>query len=291
MDIERFDFFPTHSPEVATTVGINIQKKFGLTTVNLFALKENKGAPIATNIWGIANAISKEVLLGERIDDLNWTLTSRSGTSALKFSTINGQPYKLDISDKTVFSHEEYDFNRLPLETYIAESKKSRRFEIDGRPETIFCVPCAHPEAKDGVFYCRPAFYEADHMRDDYEFILADTRKIVELLKKDAPDMLEHSARNLKGGSSAEEWLRSTEIDYPRDMGHWTYSREFGLNFSSGQAALIKVADNLNLPYFPIAIAKASGGRNIEELKEKVAYGFIRGRHEPNMQPTYTPGF
>jgi hypothetical protein len=39
-----------------------------------------------------------------------------------------------------------------------------------------------------------------------------------------------------------------------------------------GQAALIKVAHDLELPYFPIAIEKATGWERIEELRKKVGY-------------------
>ncbi len=134
-----------------------------------------------------------------------------------------------------------------------------------------FSIPCRHPDAKDGVFHCVPSFFNAEHMRDSFEFILVDTKKIISQLRKDDPQLLKH-AESKMSGSTAAQWLQETSSEYPRDMGHWTYDTKRGLSMSSGQAALIKVAQDLDLPCFPIAIEKSTGSQAINELRAKVGY-------------------
>ena len=147
-------------------------------------------------------------------------------------------------------------------------------FAIPVSSQTVFAIPCNHPAASDGVFYCEPSFFNSPHMREKYAFLLVDTEKVIAELERTNPEMLEHASYKLRG-DTAEEWLESTSIDHPRDMGTWYYSRrksgmEFGM--TGGQAALIKVEQEINLPCFPIAIANAPGWNAIEELRKKVGY-------------------
>lgn len=295
MEIERFEYH-SEGAETATVMGLNIQRKYGITHANLFALDENKGEPISKNLWKIASEIAKNVLMNERIDSVNWTLTSGRQTTNLHFSSFDGKPFKLDISNNHALNMEEYghsncslaryitDFEGQPP-TYVAEGRTRERTR-DPLPKTVFCVPCDNPKATDGVFHCQPAYYDADHMRDNYEFILVDTKKVIKALEQDDPGMLNHAARKMSG-DTAEEWLESTSMEHPRDMGMWGY-RDQKLGFYSGQAALIKVAEDLDLPYFPIAVEKAIGEELINSLRARVGYsqGFLDQR-QPSMHPVF----
>ena len=81
-------------------------------------------------------------------------------------------------------------------------------------------------------------------------------------------------------GETVEGWLRHTSFDHPRDMGCWSYGFGWPLAMSSGQASLIKVAELLELPCFPIAVDK----RMVNGVEERFGYtGHLLSR--PLAQP------
>lgn len=288
MQIERFEFYPGGDQSAEPGIlGLNINKSSGLTHINLFALSENKGAAVSDHLWHVARQIVDNVLMCENIENVRWTFTSGFKTTALKFSTLHGNPFKLDISDDWPLRLERHGSswieNRWSLDryaagydgqppSYVAEGRVRKRTP-DPEPRSVFSIPCNNPAAKDGVFYCQPSFYDSATLRDNYEYIMVDTKKLIAQLKSDNPEMLDHAERKFRGGT-AEQWLETTAIENPRDMGMWRYSPQLGLtmSLSSGDAALIKVVQELDLPYFPIAVEKATGQKNIQDLIGKIGY-------------------
>ncbi len=291
MEIDYFEFYPKGDKDQASGgLGLNINQKDGLTNVNLFALAENTGSLISDNFWHITRQISDAILMGKKIDDINWTLTSGSVTTSLKFSTLRGQPYKLDIADDRVIRAERfkgvgtrwslddysdaYDVHSLPN---IKEGgiHKNRMFSAP-EPRRIFLIPCDHPSAKDGVFHCQSPEQNADRMGRKLEVILVDTGKLIMQLSKDDPEMLRYAERKF-GETSVEEWLEGTSMGKPRDMGQWSFRGDQGerLSLYAGQGELIQLVQELDLPYFPIAIAREDGAA---ALKEKMGYGSVACR-------------
>ena len=291
LNIKRLDLFLDGDVEKPSTVGLNVQKQGGTTYVNLFSLSENEGQPLSKNIWSIAKHILDRMLLMEKIDDVQWTLTVGFRTTGLKFSTVNCRPYKLDFSDEWAIVREQQAFkygskDRLwSLDKYaenysgVTPIKHTETHVIEQslgkEPRTVFTIPCKHPNAEDGLFYCEPPYLNTPHMTDDFDYILVDTRKALERLALDDPDMLEHAKQKFHGDTPAD-WLEHMSLTGPITLGHWILKPKLGgLKMIAGQASTIELIQKLDLPYFPVTIDKKDGAR---ELREQLGYTDIEHR-------------
>lgn len=304
MEIDRFEFFPdgdTAQPPV--TLGLNIKRKYGLTWVNLFALDENKGPPVSRNLWQAARQIADQVLGGEDIGNINWTLTAGYATSDIKFTTAGGKPAKIDISNHRTLQTEQLAQRSSWPEAVWSLSRYADEYEgappahvKNGRvrvrtpepePKSAFAIPCAHPAAKDGVFYCQPSFYDSDHIRDKYEYLMVDTRKLLAKIGRDDPHMIQHADYKFRG-ETAEQWLEANSIEYPADMGFYTYGEDTGLTMCSGNAGMLKLAQEMDIPCFPIALEKGMGQERLRQLASEIGYSGGGGGGGPSMKPTFS---
>ena len=137
-------------------------------------------------------------------------------------------------------------------------------------PKTVLAIPCKHPAAKDGVFYCEPSYINVAHMQNDFEYVLLDTKKVIAHLRERNPELLQHAEYKFRG-ETAESWLESMSPQHPLDMGQWGY--EFGvLSMQAGQASMLKLVQELNLPCFPIAISKGYGEDVRTDLRVFLGY-------------------
>lgn len=281
MEIDYFSFNTIQGQEI--TMGLNIQRQFGMTYVNMFSLKENQGPRLSHNLWTAAKAVISEVLQGQNIEGINWVHVVGDRVNHVRFSTLAGQAYKIDLSDTHALQQEScaFDYAGNPKqnafvwslekfrETYTGaiptKGEKILSLRYPESPMTVFQIPCNHPSAKDGIFNCNPSYIDAEHMTDDFEFLLADTKKVLNQLAQDDPDMLAHADRKY-AGTDVDRWLKNNSIDHPADMGHWVMSDHRGFTLSSGNAGLIRLVENLNLPYFPIASTKGDGSDKIRKL-------------------------
>ena len=283
MEIDRFEYYPNDDVSKNPTVfGLNIHRQYGQTFVNLFDLDENEGELVSDNFLDIFRDILKKILLGENIENVNWSFSSGCQTSVLKFSTLNGQPFKLDVSNRHAAEMERANLSRFGLgwsiDRYMSEyeeqppnyiMKDMERIQ-DPSPQSVFMIPCKNPAAKDGFFYCQPSYYGSDVMPDNKHVILADTKKLIRQLKQDNPSMWEHAEVRFRR-EKPEEWLECTSMDKPRDMGAWTYNDVCGFDMTSGTAALIKLVQVLELPYVPITVG-VSSPQKLQELHNKIGY-------------------
>ena len=106
-------------------------------------------------------------------------------------------------------------------------------------------------------------------MTDDFDYVLVDTRKALERLAQDDPDMLEHAKRKFHG-ETPSEWLERMSLEDPIELGRWVFNpKAEGLTMIAGQAGTIELIRKLDLPYFPMAIDKRDGAR---ELREQLGY-------------------
>jgi hypothetical protein len=297
MDIDSFEFYPdgdtTKTPGV---VGLNIQKRYGQTHVNLFALDDNKGPKVSSHFWQVARQVIKGTSPGENLDDVNWTFTSGYQTTALQFTTVGGKPCKLDVSDEHAIDNEQLDMKLERKKWSIDRYKQAyhgqppkydegggRERTMSPKPDSAFSIPSSHPKAKEGVFYCRPEFYDSPHMHGDYEFFMVDTRKFMGQLQNDNKYFLEDAKRQLKPADT-EGWLEQNSIRHPCPLGSFNYSKERGLAMTSGHVEVLQLVQDIGLPYFPIAVPKSVGPDNMRELKAKVGYAPAGGR---DMKPAY----
>ena len=282
MEIDYFNFSTLQGQEI--TMGLNIQHQFGMTYVNMFSLKENQGPRLSHNLWTAAKAITTEVLPGQNIENIQWSFVMSGRVCRIQFSTLNGEPYKIDLSDKHALEQESacYKFggykpktsnHAYNLEKYSeiytgaipAKGEKVLTLRYPEIPLTVFQVPCYFRAAKDAVFHCQPSYMGSDYRKDDWEFILADTAKVIEQLRKDDPSMLEHADRKAQG-MDFNKRIEKRAIDSSYDMGHWTHSDVRGFTLSSGDASLIRLVQDVQIPYFPITSTKGDGADKIREL-------------------------
>lgn len=273
MAIERLTVNTDKGPLV---LGVNMTGRRG-GAIHLFSISENQGGPlIAENLMTVTKAVLSRTS-NQSLADVKWTFTDHERTTAFAFTTAGGQPYKLDVADMHAFDLEKnLRGGKFSLETYATKYKglppdytaaPVMALRYPEVPRTVYCVPC--DAAKDGTFYCEPAFMNTDHMRDDYEYIVADTKKLLAGLQIRDPDMLIHASRQFNG-SAALDWAGS--LQRPRDMGLWSVTQHSGLTLCSGQAAVIEAVRQLNLPFMPIAVEKAHGQDKINALVADIGY-------------------
>lgn len=279
MPIELFEA-KLDDGKTSISLGVRIlRERGGKPTAHMFSIAENQGGTlIGDRLWGVTQAILDEKLFGYSHDDVKWTFTERERTTNMTFSTLNDAPYMLHVEDTHALDLERtLRDGKFTLETYATKYEglppdytalpvRERRYP--DVPKTLYCVPCA--AAKDGVFYCAPSYLNTDHMRDDYEFIVADTAKLLAALQKDDSRMIDHASQKFNG-SAAQSWIPKS-LDSARDMGLWSMTSGRGLTMASGQAALIEAARQLDLPFYPLAIERAHGAQKIRDVIAAVGY-------------------
>jgi hypothetical protein len=107
-------------------------------------------------------------------------------------------------------------------------------------------------------------------MTDDFDFVLLDTKKVIANLRERNPELLEHAECKFRG-ESAESWLKAASRISPLDMGQWGY--KYGvISMQAGEASMIKLVQELNLPCFPIAISKGYGELVLKDLRVFLGY-------------------
>ena len=133
----------------------------------------------------------------------------------------------------------------------------------------VFAIPCDHPAAQDGFFYCLPSYFDSENLRGHVEFVLVDTKKVVTSLRENNPKFLGHAAHKMSG-TSAEEWLATNSPENPVDMGYWSYDPKLGFRMAGGQPAHLQLVQDIHLPCFPVAVEKTSPAL-LSEMRAKVA--------------------
>lgn len=137
--------------------------------------------------------------------------------------------------------------------------------------EMVVAIPCHHPAAPDSYFYCAPAYFNSENMRDQFEFMMVDTPKAIAKLRRENPRLLGHAAGKFSG-TAVEGWLAPMTPSAPLSMGFWTYNPVRGLAMGSGETAMIGLVQRLELPCFPIAVSKAEPVSRRIELRDQIGY-------------------
>ncbi len=149
-----------------------------------------------------------------------------------------------------------------------------------------YAIPCNHPACRDGLFYMN---YELADMHDNHHYFLADTQKMLELIAKDDPKMVDHAKWKYEG-DTPESWLKSNNENQPCSMGvfafdenvnweerlnTWQRLKNYACNLvdlqsidrskislppaftmSGGDAGKLMLIHELNLRYVPISVYK-----------------------------------
>jgi hypothetical protein len=137
--------------------------------------------------------------------------------------------------------------------------------------EMVWAVPCRHPAAVEGLFYCVPSYFNSGHRRENFEFLMVETQKTVAKLRRENPVLLAHADHQFNGTTVAE-WLEHMAPSAPLDMGHWSYNHVTGLGMSYGQVAMIALVQVLDLRCFPIAVSKAVPVARRNELRDAIGH-------------------
>lgn len=291
MDIEysTFDFQDgTHC-----VFGLNITKKKGRVCINLFDLDENRNGPkIGDHLWELRNHILATAFTADEVHDFfKWSFTTGYTTSDITFFELNKQPCQLILSNMTALQFEQLPSSSFSVTRYskeyseregkpIHESDLERELSMEPpkKPDDMFAVPC--PQAKDGVFYCKPDYY-LGNIHDEFEYMLVDTQQLIARIRQDDPKTLEH-ARYKFAGETPEGWMEVNSPEYPYKTGSFAVgefirtrnglSPGLGITMTTGNAGLLVLADELQLPFIPIVIPKSSGAENIAVIKRQLGY-------------------
>lgn len=285
-----------------TTIGLNISNKYGRTVANIFVLAENKGLNVTQNIWDVAKALTEKEFPGKKPEDIEWTVSASYESSEVKFSCVDGQLYKIDWSNFSGYDHEDCMKSLNPehfsiveyQKYYIGEKAKYYSGKLERlpppKPKTVFAIPCNNPAAKTGFFYCQPGDYQLG-AKDCY-VILADTQKLIAKIRDDDPEMLNHADYKFEE-SKAEDWLEDNSqrdapgtgkyvyneiVGYKKDQRQKSARADFstatasksGLTLNAGKASMLRLIQDLNLPFVPVAIYKA--GCDLSELTKLIGY-------------------
>jgi hypothetical protein len=83
--------------------------------------------------------------------------------------------------------------------------------------------------------------------------------------------MLRH-ASNKRGFAPVEDWIvKPSTGERVLETGQWGYHRD-QLHLAAGNAGLVDVFREIDLPFFPIAVAKFQGPAAIDEVRTKIGY-------------------
>lgn len=312
MDVQEFGF---DTPDGEYCVfGLNVTIKNGRPVINMFDIEENKDGPkVGDHIWSISQYILDRFFVNQfKRNQVDWTFTSGNRNTDITFDEINNEPIKLRLTDSTAFdweqscplsaaacSEEYFEYNGKPLHKSDTELKLEMRYQAT--PRDMLVVPC--PKAKDGVFHCKPPCFNGN-THDDFEYIMVDTKKLIERIKQDDPEMLEHAYFKFKG-ETAEDWLENNSSKYPYNTGSFVVgdhirkknglSPGLGITLNSGNAGMLILAQELELPFIPIQIEKhgPNGPNDPEQMKKirhiqaDIGYGFNSG--DPRVKSIFQP--
>jgi hypothetical protein len=268
MKIDQYEFFNTRGE--TCIFGLNITKNFKRHYFNIFNLKENEDlAPLAENLWGIRHYLSHTIFPGMDLQLIDWTATNSFFTSDIEFYEVNGHPARLVANQEWALAHhQQFDLAKYADVYSVSSGKPMHQSEWDPKerktPEInidVYAVPCL--KAKDGVFYCRPHYYQSD-MHDNYFYFMADTQKLVQRLEEDDPSMInEHAPYKFKG-EKAEDYLESNSLMSCYKTGSFIYSREIAkknnsgnewcFTFQTGDAGMLILMQELGLPFIPVSV-------------------------------------
>ena len=310
MDINEFDFY---TPDGEYCIfGMQVTMKNGKPVINMFDLEENKdGAKVSENIWNLSAYILNLVFRDKyKRKDIDWTFTSGYRKTNIHFEEINDQPAKISLTDSTAFEWEQGN-NSFPLKKYNQEYFQnyngkpihkddlfpSHELVYPETPKEVFAIPC--PQAKDGVFYCKPEYEDTDRNK----CILVDTKKLIERIKQDDPKMIEH-ARYKFNGEKAEDWLEHNSSENACETGNYAVGHHItkrnnksglGLTLSAGFAGVLILAQELDLPFIPIQIDSYgdNGPNDPEKLKQirqiQADIGYTPTPNGPKFKTSYRP--
>ena len=151
------------------------------------------------------------------------------------------------------------------------------------KPHT-YAIPCSHPAAHHGVFYCAAGDF-ATGLWGNHGVVLADTHKFYQRLEQDSPSMIAHAKFKFRG-YTAEDWLEDNNEKNAPGMGVYAFHHNLGrdrderlrekfennatvtfinknmerlpasgFNLMCGESALIELVRELKLPFIPVAIS------------------------------------
>lgn len=262
----------------------------GRTKINLFRLKENDGDEISRHLWGIRDYLSSDIYPGMQKDKIDWTLTSGYVTSDLVFEEIYGHPAQLKMSNSRAIYFLPFDLGKYQKEYMEINGKPFRKedllvqkHELQQEPLAVFAVPCA--KAEDGVFYCKPEFYDGD-LRKNYHCFIASTPHLLKRIERDEPRMINHAQFKFRG-ETGEEWLECNSVQNAYETGSFVVksadsdayiSEETELSFSSGNAGLLMLMQDLELPFVPVGVEKGGWEEGyirkhyVQSLRDDIGY-------------------
>lgn len=284
MEVVPFNFTDNRGNE--GVVGIRLDGESGFPRVDLFAVEENKGGPsVAKNLFNIAEQVTREMFDDRKVSHCLWTLSVGDTRTWVDFSTVLDELYRIDFSNQHAIRYERSDIpgHAKPLQSYNeAPTFERTRDVIDEDwdiPAYVYAIPC---DAADGGFFYMKGEYDVPHLRDKYETVLVDKDALLARLSHDEPAMIEHGDRK-HGNGDSQRWADASSMDHPFGGGHFSYACGH-FTLCAGNAEILTVMKNLDLPYVPITVSREEAARVKQDIG--VGYAGISGA-DPSEGPIY----
>lgn len=121
----------------------------------------------------------------------------------------------------------------------------------------IFSIPCNHADCASELFYMKHS--QGSPSDGSTYYIIADTKKLIEQIRKDDPEMMEHALSKFEG-ECATNWIKTNSEENPFVVGYFAFNADgetkAKFTLSEGWAGNLILIQELGLPYVPIAVHK-----------------------------------
>ncbi|PZO86608.1 MAG: hypothetical protein DI626_06085 [Micavibrio aeruginosavorus] len=293
-NINVFEFSPA-APEtkhVASVCGIHVSPSGPY--IHLFEIEENAGGLVSENILTAAKAARDYFFPNHGLSDINWQFVKGPWITPVTFNEKNGLCTKITFQNGSV--HDGIRFNRMlrgSVENYETMIGNKSVIETFAQGDKLYeggsreFYPVLTPDAPGGNLYYKATF-DSDHMRNDFEIIIADSTKVRALWERQSTT-LEQTLCTLKktweevnketwatgydailhqsSRETSAQHLRGSIIGRAIEMPYISYglNRERPLQFSNGRHRLFNPI-NCGAPFVPVEMYKTEGTEIFKEI-------------------------
>lgn len=306
MQIDYFEYTPktSHTP---VQIGLQLIERDGQKYANLFDLGlGEKGARLSDNLWTAAQAVIDQNAPHTKLDEVKWSYAADYQTSKINFTTLDGLPAKIDLSNPFALTHAEHGRNAYPHSNAYSIERYKNEF-VQGalqakwpnierericihEPRSSFVIPTNHPNAKDGIYYYSP-FAVNHEMSGQYLYVFADTTKLIEAIHHGDPKMMDHARYKFSYPNETDEETVARYFEYNRfpdssDIGNHEMLSYYDGKFSfNGQAGMLIALPAMGTPFIPVAIEKLGLEGRATEIAGILKYEAPRGEN-PFLEPS-----
>ena len=264
-----------------TTLGYALDEQH----LTLFPLDSNSGPCVSNHLVGIVEKIRNTEGV---IDGQSLQMRFQMGLHFSATFWISDLPYGVkQIACKGVvpFQTELREANRpvhqrvsKPVEQYQqwlddGFFELRTKFDVaasDRNSYVLTAIPYTHSDyGHGGYVFARPEFM-GSNIDHKYETIIVPTSGLIWYTSRHDQEMLRHATYKF-GSKSVSDHLAKNDFIHPLDAGSWAMNPAKGhMVFNTGNASVLKIFSDADIPFFPVSVSKNSDERLIERFKSEI---------------------